>query len=144
MTFGLRCKCRIAMSCHIAGKNILTQQSEHPDPPINKMKFKQSPALKFRSRLAKALPASLGLTVTALSLLGSQFAQGASYTWSRGVASTAAAPFAWNDAPVGGETAGTSNWTVANVFPNAAGDVAIITPGAGANAEFIGLNQNIT
>ncbi len=65
----------------------------------------------------------------------------ATYTWARGVANT----FSWNNNATFGATNG-NNWNASptGAFPNATGDVANLTPGAGGNAQIYRLGQNIT
>lgn len=65
----------------------------------------------------------------------------ATYTWGRGAAGT----FSWNNNATFGLTNG-NNWNAssAGAFPNAIGDIANLTPGAGGNAQIYRLGQNIT
>lgn len=81
---------------------------------------------------------------TAACALLAQPLSAATYTWARGIAS--ASPFSWNNTTLNGDVTNGNNWnaTPAGAFPNAVGDVANLSNGAGANNQTINLDQNIT
>lgn len=86
---------------------------------------------------------TLSLAVVAVSagLMG-QTAQAAVYTWARGIPNT----YSWDNSTVNGAVTNGNNWnsSLTVKYPDAAGDIANLTPGSGGGTETILLNQEIT
>jgi autotransporter-associated beta strand protein len=108
----------------------------------NELRATTTSVQRKRRLISGSTAVAAAAAAAAVAVIQTAPADAGTYGWARGVANT----YSWNNTTTFGDATNGNNWNSALVpnFPSAAGDIANLTPGAGAGTETIDLDQAIT